>query len=532
MTNIVLGWRSSMALLLIALMLSCQTPSSSPLSTTPAVKAPSALTPRRFALHVLMSSDEHGWLQPVRDKTAGLMRGGILNASKTMAAEGFGKRQPGWMLLSAGDMWTGPYEATVLEGAPMAAAMRELGYAAAAIGNHDFDFGQGALAERRREADFPFLGANLLDTATGTLPPWAAPFTLVDVPQADGSIARVGVIGLACFESPVTADVRNMSGIEFRPYDHALEQWLPRLVDEHPDAIVAVIHDAISRIEPLIPLLRRYHVSAVAAGHEHRAGVLVDDNHSAAIDDDIIICNAGPYLRSLCRVDLSYVDGALVGREQRFLPVTAATDSVPEGSDPALVAIVERAEESAARIGGEVLVENTLRLEKGREGTLGQFVVDTWLENLPYAQVALTNAGGLRQDIEAGPLRLRDVISALPFNNYLLIVDMTGAELREQLANPESVAAGVTYRWHEEPGGARVVSTLAGADGRAIPDDANLKVVINDFMYRGGDRYRFRDREPEETAVDWREPIFRSLRALKARGEKLSVTPASRGHKE
>ncbi len=483
-------------------------------------------------LRLLFSSDEHGWLQPVKDKRAGVLRGGVHAAAATMAAEGFAVGKPGWLLLSAGDMWTGPYETTVLEGAPMAAAMRELGYGAAAIGNHDFDFGQEVLASRRTESGFPFLGANLVERATGRPPPWAQPYVVLDVQQDDGSAARVGVIGLACVDSPVTADVRHMAGIEFRPYDHALEQWLPLLQAERPDVIVAIVHDAIARIEPLVPLLRQHRVAAVAAGHEHRAGIVIDDNGTADADDDVVICNAGPYLRSLCRLDLSYAAGRLRSHAAKNIEVKAPLESPTPHFSAALAGIVDEAEASATRVGGEVLVESTRRLDRGRDGALGQFVVDAWLENLPYAQVAVTNAGGLRQDIDAGLLRLRDVVSALPFNNYLLVVDMTGAELREVLANPESVVGGVTYVWHEEPGGARVVTSVSGKDGQRIADDAKLKVIINDFMYRGGDHYRFADREPEETAVDWREPVYRSLRAMKARGAKLEVVAEPRGRRE
>jgi len=508
-------------------------PSSSATTTTTATTAtPASATTRTVELHLLFSADEHGWLQPTHDKVAGLWRGGVHSAAATMAAEGYAVGRPAWMLLSAGDMWTGPYEATVLEGAPMAAAMRELGYVAAAVGNHDFDFGQPAIVQRRRDAGFPFLGANLVELSTGRTPVWALPYVILDVRQEDGSSARVGVIGLACHESPVTADVRNMVGIEFRPYDHTLEEWLPRLQAERPDVIIALVHDAISRIEPLVPILRRYRVAAVAAGHEHRAGIVVDDNHTATSDDDVVICNAGPYLRTLCRVDLSYVGGRLRRHAERAVEVKAPLDAPASPFSAALGKIVDNAEASAARIGGEVLVQSATRLDRGRDGALGQFVVDAWLEHLPFAQVALTNAGGLRQDIEAGPLRLRDIVSALPFNNYLLVVDMSGAELREQLANPESIVGGVTYVWHDEAGGARVVTEVFDRDGRRIADDAKLKVVINDFMYRGGDRYRFADHEPEETAVDWREPLFRTLRAMKARGAQLTVTSTTRGRRQ
>jgi 2',3'-cyclic-nucleotide 2'-phosphodiesterase (5'-nucleotidase family) len=513
----------------------CAALPAAPPPTTDVSTATSTTTttaPRTVDLHLLFSSDEHGWLQPTKDKAAGLLRGGIHSAAATMAGEGFAVGKPGWLLLSAGDMWTGPYETTVLEGAPMAAAMRELGYRAAAVGNHDFDFGLHAIAERRLEGGFPFLGANLIDQTTGRQPSWAQPYVVVDVLQEDGSVARVGVIGLSCFESPVTADVRNMIGLEFRPYDHALEEWLPRLQAERPDVVVALIHDSIARIEPLIPILRKHRVAAVAAGHEHRAGLLVDDNHTADAGDDVVICNPGPYLRSMCRLDLSYVDGALRRHSEKGTEIKTPLDAPAPPFNAVVQKILDQAEASAAQVGGEVLVESTHELDRGRDGALGQFVVDAWLENLPFAHVALTNAGGLRQDVDAGALRLRDIVSALPFNNYLLVVDMTGAELREALANPESIVGGATYTWHDEPGGARVVTAVFGKDGKKIADDARLKVVINDFMYRGGDRYRFADREPEETAVDWREPLFRSLRALKARGQKLTVTASPRGRRD
>jgi 5'-nucleotidase/UDP-sugar diphosphatase len=487
---------------------------------------------RAIDVKILLSSDEHGWLSPWKDRSAGVLRGGVHAVAGALAAEGYAADAPGWLLLSAGDMWTGPYETTVLEGAPMVAVMNELGYDAAAIGNHEFDFGQAVLAQRRRESRFPFLGANLLETATGGPPPWAEPWTVVDVRQEDGTTARVGVLGLACEESPFTADIRNMAGLQFGPYDHALERALPQLQAQQPDVIVVLIHDSIARVQPLIPRLRALGVNLVAAGHEHRPGVLVDDNHTVDASDDVIICNAGPYMRTMCRVDLAYVGGMLRAHAEKRIDVVAPLDAPAPATNPALAATLQQAEASAAHIGGEILVESTRRLERGRDGALGQLVVDSWLEGLPYAHAAITNAGGLRQDVEAGPLRLRDIVSALPFNNYLLVVDMTGAELREVIGNPESIVGGVTYTWHDEPQGARIVNAVFDREGKPIPDDARLKVVVNDFMYRGGDRYRFVDREPEETAVDWREPIYRSLRARKARGEQLTPSTTPRGRRE
>lgn len=499
-------------------------------STDPSTTTSTATTTAKKKsgeLHILFTTDEHGWLLPFKDKAASMMRGGIDGAAAAFAAEGYAKGKDSWLLLSAGDMWTGPYESTVLEGAPMAASMKHLGYAAAAVGNHEFDFGTRVIAERQKGAGFPFLAANILDVAKQTQPPWAKPYTIVDVPFG-GEVLKVGIFGLGCFESPVTADVRHMVGLSFEPYRQSVARWLPDLEREGPDLIVMLVHDAISEVEPLADLLRAHHITAVAAGHEHRAGIVINDNGNADESDDVVFCNGGPYLRSFCRLDLTVKDNRVVAHAQKIVNVERTVDAAAPAIDDGLAAIIKNAEESATRVGGEVLVDNKQKLGRGREGSLGQVVVDAWLEALPYAQVALTNAGGLRQDIEAGPLRLRDVVSALPFNNYLLVVDMTGAELREVLSNPESVVGGVRFHYREEHGGTRIVTDIKDTKGNAITDDARLKVIINDFMYRGGDKYRFVDREPEETAVDWREPIFRFLRDLKQKGGVLDHAPEPR----
>lgn len=513
---------------LLAQSLACSTTPAP--STPPAVVAPVAsVTPRApFSLRVLLTSDEHGWLLPQTDKKAGIQRGGIHAIAHAFHGEGYTAEAPSWLLLSSGDMWTGPYETTVLEGAPMTASMSHLGYNGAAVGNHEFDFGQRVVIERARTASFPFLAANLTETATGAVPAWAKPYVIVEQPVDDGGTARVAVIGLACVESPITADVRNMVGLDFGDYQPALERVLPQVEAEHPDAIVVVAHDSITKIRPVLPLLRAHKVAVVAAGHEHKSSIFVDDNGTSATDDDIVVCNPGPYLRSFCRVDVDYAGGRSVAHREKLMVVEHAVDAPAPAFDDALAKIVSDAEESASRIGGEVLINNEQKLTRGKDGTMGQLVVDAWLEALPYAQVALTNAGGIRQDIDAGPLRLRDVVSALPFNNYLLVVDMTGKELRSVLANPESIAAGVTWRYTTQPDGTRVVGAITTTAGKLVNDDDTFKVVINDFMFRGGDHYHFVDVEPEETAVDWREPVFRYLRAEQARGHTLSRSAAPR----
>lgn len=486
--------------------------------------APSPPAPPARALRLLLTTDEHGWLQPLVDAPAGVRRGGVLAVwDRLTRVEGYAptaeKRAEGYLLLSSGDMWTGPYESTVLEGAPMVAAMNAMGYAAASIGNHEFDFGTRVIAERGRAARFPFLAANLVEVGTGEAPAWVKPFTIV---EAGGF--RVGVLGFTNVDSPVTSDPRHMTGLQFVAYEVALEKWAPRAQAAGAEEIVVLLHDGFEAVAPLVPLFRKHGIHAVAIGHHHHGTTIVDDNGTFGAEDDVLICNSGSFLRSYCRIDLVFTGETLASHGIKITAVEQPIAEPPPAPDPVLSKIVSEAEASAQQIGGEVLIENVALLKRGRDGPLGQLVVRAWLDAVPYAQVAITNAGGLRQDLAAGPVRVRDVVSVLPFNNYLLVVDLTGAQLRTVLESDESIATGVTFAVAQR-GGKRTVGDIKDAAGKVIAPEQHVKVVINDFMYRGGDRYQFAayDREPEETAIDWREPVLRKLREMGKAGQKLEA---------
>jgi len=109
----------------------------------------------------------------------------------------------------------------------------------------------------------------------------------------------------------------------------------------------------------------------------------------------------------------------------------------------------------------------------------------------------------------------------LPFENYLIVVDISGAQLKEALAHPQTIAGGVRFRYRCREDGWREVVKATDAHGKPILDDRTYKVVVNEFIYRGGDRYRLRefDPTPEETALHWREPVIRYLRQRSQTGK-------------
>ena len=95
------------------------------------------------------------------------------------------------LLVDGGDEFQGTLASNLAFGRPVIGIFNELGYAASALGNHEFDWGQDTLRARMRDAHYAFLGANVRYT-DGRDVPWIRDDTLI----VRGPL-KIGVIGLA-----------------------------------------------------------------------------------------------------------------------------------------------------------------------------------------------------------------------------------------------------------------------------------------------------------------------------------------------
>jgi 5'-nucleotidase len=144
-----------------------------------------------------------------------------------------------FLVLSGGDMWTGPAVSTWFEGASMVQVMNAMGYDAAAPGNHEFDFGLDTLAYNIEEMDFPILGANIRYKSDGRIPTdiGIQPYTLVEV-----SGVTVGVIGLAGTNTPQVTSPAIVAPFDFIDYEDALREIVPEVRAAGAEIIVVPTH--------------------------------------------------------------------------------------------------------------------------------------------------------------------------------------------------------------------------------------------------------------------------------------------------
>src|SRR5207302_5093235 len=161
--------------LLLAIGLGCTATGPSPAPSA----SVSALADDRIQL--LHTDDIHGHLDydTVKSGTNSFNQGGMATLAAQVSA--LRARAPQrTLLVDGGAAWPGPFISNADKGEAITKAMSLMRYDAMAVGNHDLDWGQDVLAQRAKEATFPFLGANVVD-ASGKIPAYLTPYVVRDV---------------------------------------------------------------------------------------------------------------------------------------------------------------------------------------------------------------------------------------------------------------------------------------------------------------------------------------------------------------
>ncbi|MBQ4510565.1 MAG: hypothetical protein II984_07560, partial [Clostridia bacterium] len=144
------------------------------------------------------------------------------------------------VLLSAGDMWQGSAESVLTYGKIMVEWMNELGFTSMTLGNHEFDWGEEAIKENLKVADFPFLAINIYDRITGKRAEYCTPSIVVE--RGDIQIGIIGAIG-DCYSS-ISSDM--VTGVTFKvgnELTNLVKEEASRLRESGVDLIVYSLHD-------------------------------------------------------------------------------------------------------------------------------------------------------------------------------------------------------------------------------------------------------------------------------------------------
>jgi len=407
------------------------------------------------------------------------------------------KQQHPDILLDAGDMFSGTLVSDAFYGESVVAVMNRMGYRASILGNHEFDYGLKTLRDRVREARFPVLSANV------ALPYDDVGKTLVI--QIKG--IRFGVVGLTTEETPTTTHPKNMKGVQIRDVVGSIEQVLPQL-QKTSDFVIVLGHLApeeelrVARAFPEIKL--------IVSGHSHT------ELQQPFREKDTLIVRTGSYGRFVGRVDLDFEDRALKKISTQLIEAKGvAPDSEALKAVEPYRAKVERQMNAVL---GEATAPFARLAEEG--GAIMNLVTDAY-RSKTGTQIALANPGGIRTSLPAGPITYGKIFEILPFENTIVTMKLTGAQLKRSLAVRLTAVSGVRVSFDlRKPKDERLVS-ITLEDGSPILDNATYTVAINDFMQAGGDDYAefANGTDVKDTGIRLREVVSDYIKAKK------TVTP-------
>jgi 5'-nucleotidase len=493
-----------------------------------------------LTISLIATSDLHGGVLPRGERGGLALLGGYLRNIRAARLQDGG----GVLLVDSGDMFQGTLESNLNEGAAVVAAYNALGYAAAAIGNHEFDYGpagpdetvqkpgedpRGALRARAASARFPFLAANTIDDATGQPVAWrnVKPSTIVAVRGV-----QVGLIGVTTPDTPALTIGANVVGLTFAPLVPVITREAAALRARGASVVIVLAHaggrctrlddpenlsscDQMAEIVQVARQLPAGLVDVIAAGHTHQAMA-----HNVG---GIAIVEAYSSGRSFSRVDL------IVNRSTRMLsgkrifptqdlcgredPATHTCDPaapraaglVPARYDnrvvrpdaapaTALAPAVRKAVAMKTQPLGASLETPFARGDQQSETAIADLVADGTLASTPGADVALSNGGSLRTDLPAGPLTYGSIYELYPFDNRIVTLTLTGDQLTriiaynlERKVPPFELLPIAGFKVDARCDGNMLRVTLTHSSGGTIRTDERLTVATSDFIAGGGD---------------------------------------------
>ncbi len=501
------------------------------------------LTAQRLStltISVIATSDLHGGVLPRGERGGLALLGGYVRNIRAARMQDGG----GVLLVDAGDMFQGTLESNLNEGAAVVGAYNALGYAAAAIGNHEFDYGpvgpdetvqkpgedpRGALKARAASARFPFLAANTIDDATGQPVTWTnvKPSTLVDVRGV-----KIGLIGVTTPDTPALTIGANVIGLTFAPLVPVITREATALRARGATVVIVLAHaggrctklddpkdlsscDQMAEIVRVARELPAGLVDVIAAGHTHEA--MAHEVSGIAIVEAYV---AG---RSFSRVDLAVNRSTRTLAGKRVFPThdlcgreNAATHTcdpaAPRGAvlvparyenrlvrpDSTVAATLAPAVRRAAAVKNEpigVSLETPFtRGDQQTETAIADLVADGTLASMPHADVAISNGGSLRTDLPAGPLTYGSLYELYPFDNRIVTLRLTGDQLTriiayslERKVGPFELLPIAGFKVDARCEGHMLRVTLTHSSGVPVRADDQLTVATSDFIAGGGD---------------------------------------------
>ncbi|MDG2170739.1 MAG: bifunctional UDP-sugar hydrolase/5'-nucleotidase, partial [Opitutales bacterium] len=347
-------------------------------------------------------------------------------------------------LFDSGDIFTGILS-KLTEGAVPMEIMITMGYDAMAIGNHEFEYGWESFAEQKNRLPFPVLGANMFYADSGRR--YAQPYTIV---ERDGF--RIGVVGIMGQDAGTAIIPSHVAGVDVQDPIPVVQSWVDELRPQ-VDIVLALTHQGktapMQTDDEAHPEIHRgIQADYEMAGAVKGIDVLFGGHADAGTEQAVVHKKTGTLIMQtygqgtrLGQLKLSFDTerNEIVSHEGRLIPV------VSNELEPHSV-IVEKLAHYRAQFPEleETVFYAQERLSRAynEESDLGNLYADILLDELD-AEIGFINAGALRKDLPQGDVPLAYLMDSFPFQDEVVVLEMTGAQIMSVLEQSLTLERGL-----------------------------------------------------------------------------------------
>ncbi|MFG1869986.1 bifunctional metallophosphatase/5'-nucleotidase [Micromonospora arborensis] len=488
--------------------------------------------PKPVDVSLLALNDFHGNLEPPSGSSgtiAGQTAGGVEYLATHLAELRAAAKKKNTITVAAGDLiGASPLLSAAFHDEPTIEALSMAGLDYASVGNHEFDEGAAELLRIQnggchpvdgcadgtpyRGAGFQYLSANAFKTATGK--PLMAPYAIHKVQGV-----KVGFIGMTLEGTPEIVSQQGVAGLTFADEANTANRYARELRRKGVEAIVVLLHeggtqaatgginDCVGMTGPIVDITNRMDpsIDVVVSGHTHQA-------YNCDINGKLVT-SASSFGRLITNIDLK------IDRRSGDI-VSAAAENVvvtrDVAKDPKQTALISRYKTVLGPVAGRQVGVTSQAITRSQETLFGTSLGESPLGNLiADAQFAATddeqgavaafmNPGGVRADLDAGPVTYEEAFTVQPFANNLVTLDLTGAQLycvlEQQFVTGRTLYPSATVGYVVDPSGTtgtvaepcagtRVVRGSLTLGGTTVDTAATYRVTVNNFLAGGGDGF-------------------------------------------
>ena len=371
------------------------------------------------------------------------------------------------VILSAGDMFQGTAVSSSTKGKVVVDAMNIIGFDAMTLGNHEFDWGIEGITRyhdqnlENGEANFPFLAANVYQKSIDNYVDWVKPYVVIE--RGDFKIGVLGLIGEAQTGSILSSIIEDY---QFTNQIDAIKKYVPILRnEENCDIVIVSSHDNTNSINGQIAYLTdEYYVDAVINGHTHNFYAEANYRDEKAPLIVIQSKNNGEYLGKIT-LEIDPETKKVLDAAGGFV---APSDMKTENVDILKMFEYYQTEIDQAN---EVLGISAQKISQ----TEGIIWAANTIKKYDDSQVGIVNSGGIRGT--AFPINQNqtvtygDIFKIMPFENTIVQVKVTGAQLKE-LASLSDLYFSSNYK-----------RSNGIIDGTEINDEQLYVVATIDYVF-------------------------------------------------